>query len=51
MFIETCSGNPVSEDVFSSYKRTYIFEITNTTFYLNRLSILTNGSKKSTGGF
>ena len=51
MFIETSSNNFGSDDVFVSWERTDIIQITNITFYYNRFSILTNDSLKSMGRF
>ena len=51
MFIETSSNNSGSDDVFVSWERTDIIQITNITFYYNRFSILTNQSLKSMGRF
>ena len=46
MYIETSSENHGHERVFVSWERTDIIQITNITFYFNRLSILTNDSLK-----
>ena len=43
MYIETSSNNN-GENVFVSWERTDIIQITNITFYYNRFSILTSGS-------
>ena len=51
MFIETSSNNHGHERVFVSWERTDIKQISNITFYYNRLSILNNEDKKSMGGF
>ena len=51
MYIETSSNNSGSDDVFVSWERTDIIQITNITFYYNRFSILTNDSIKSMGRF
>ena len=50
MYIET-SSNIHGDDVFVSWERTDIIQISNITFYYNRFSILTNDSKKSMGRF
>ena len=50
MYIETCSNNH-GNNVFVSWERTDIIQITNITFYHNRFSILTNEDKKSMGRF
>ena len=50
MYIETGSGNH-GNNVFCSFERTDIIQITNITFYHNRFSILTNDSLKSMGRF
>ena len=50
MYIETSSNNHGS-NVFVSWERTDIIQISNITFYYNRFSILTNDSKKSMGRF
>ena len=50
MYIETSSGIHGS-DVFCSFERTDIIQITNITFYYKRFSILTNNSLKSMGRF
>ena len=50
MYIETSSGNH-GNNVFVSWERTDIIQITNITFYYNRFSILTNDSLKSMGRF
>ena len=48
--IETSSSNH-GNNVFSSFERTDINQITNVTFYYNRFSILTSDSLKSMGRF
>ena len=50
MYVETSSNNHGS-NVFVSWERTDIIQISNITFYYNRFSILTNDSKKSMGRF
>ena len=50
MYIETSSNNH-GNNVFVSWERTDIIQISNITFYYNRFSILTNDSKKSMGSF
>ena len=50
MYIETSSDNN-GENVFVSFKRTDIIQISNITFYYNRFSILNNDSLKSVGRF
>ena len=50
MYIETSSNNHGS-NVFVSWERTDIIQITNITLYYNRFSILTNDSLKSMGRF
>ena len=50
MYIETRSNNH-GNNVFVSWERTDIIQISNITFYYNRFSILTNNSKKSMGRF
>ena len=50
MFIETSSGGH-GNNVFFSFKRTDIIQITNITFYYNRFSILTNNNLKAMGRF
>ena len=50
MYIETSSNNHVN-NVFVSWERIDIIQITNITFYYNRFSILTNDSLKSLGRF
>ena len=47
MYIETISDSHNHELVFVSWERTDIIQITNTSFYYNRFSILTNDSLKS----
>ena len=46
MYIETSSNNH-GDDVFVSWERTDIIQISNITFYYNRFSILTDDTKKS----
>ena len=48
--IETSADNHGS-DVFVSWERTNIIQITNITFYYNRFSILTNNNLKAMGRF
>ena len=48
MYIETSSNNH-GNNVFVSWERNDIIQISNITFYYNRFSILTNDSKKSMG--
>ena len=50
MYIETSSNNHDS-NVFVSFERTDIIQMSNITFYYNRYSILTNDSLKSLGRF
>ena len=50
MYIETSVGN-YGHNVFCSFERTDIIQITNITFQYNRFSILTNDSLKSMGRF
>ena len=50
MYIETSSNNH-GNNVFVSWERTDIIQISNITFYYNRFSILFNDSKKSMGRF
>ena len=50
MYIET-SGGDHGNITIVSFERTDIIQITNTTFYYNRFSILTNDSLKSMGIF
>ena len=47
MYVETSSNNHGHERVFVIWERTDIIQITNTTFYYNRFSILTDDSLKS----
>ena len=49
-YIETSSNNH-GNNVFVSFERTDIIQISNITFYYNRFSILTNDSLKSMGRF
>ena len=51
MYIETSGNNSNSDNIFVSWERTDIIQITNITFYYNRFSILTNNSLKSMGRF
>ena len=51
MYIETSSNNHGSNNLFVCFERTDIIHISNITLSFNRYSILTNDSKKSTGGF
>ena len=48
MYIETSSGNR-GNNVFCSFERTDIIQITNITLYYNRISILTNNNLKAMG--
>ena len=50
MYIETSSNNH-GNDVFVSFERTDIIQISNIIFYYNRFSILTNDNLKSMGRF
>ena len=50
MYIETSSNNN-GNNVFVSWERTDIIQISKITFYYNRFSVLTNDSKKSMGKF
>ena len=50
MYIETSSHN-YGADVFASFQRIDIIQISNITFYYNRFSILTDDNKKSMGRF
>ena len=50
MYIET-SSNFHGDDVFVSWERRDIIQITNITFYYNRFSILTSDQRKSMGRF
>ena len=50
LYIESSSNNH-GNNVFVSFERTDIIQITNITFYYNRFSILTNDSLKSMGRF
>ena len=51
MYIETSGNISDNENVFISWERTDIIQITNITFYYNRFSVLTNDSLKSMGRF
>ena len=50
LYIETSSGNH-GNNVFCSFERTDIIQITKITFYYNRFSLLNNDSLKSMGRF
>ena len=50
MFVETSSNNHGS-NVFVSWERTDIIQISTITFYYNRFSILTNDNLKNMGRF
>ena len=50
MYIETSGGNH-GNNIFVSFERTDIIQITNITFYYNRFSILTNNNLKAMGRF
>ena len=50
MYIETSSNNH-GPNVFVSWQRTDIIQITNITFYHNRFSILTDDNLKNMGRF
>ena len=50
MYIET-SSNVQGKNVFVSFERTDIIQISNVSFYHNRFSLMTNDSKKSIGRF
>ena len=50
MYVETSGGNNAN-NIFCSFERRDIIQITNKTFYYNRLSILTIDSLKSMGRF
>ena len=50
MYIDTTSNNH-GNNVFVSFERTDIIQISNITFSYNRFSILTNDSLKSMGRF
>ena len=51
MYIETTSHKQGHDRIFVSWERTDIIQISNTTFYYNRYSILANDSLKSMGRF
>ena len=51
MYIETSGNNSGNENIFVSWERTDIIQITNITFYYNRYSILIDNIKKSMGRF
>ena len=48
MYIETASNNH-GNNVFGSFEQMEVIQITNTTFYYNTFSILSNDSLESTG--
>ena len=50
MYRETSSSNQ-GNNVFCSFERTDVIQITNITFYYNRFSILTNNNLKAMGRF
>ena len=50
MYIETSSNNQ-GNNLFVSFERTDNIQISNITFYYNKLSILINDSLKSMGPF
>ena len=50
MYIETSSNNH-GNNVFVSFERIDVIQLSNITFYYNRYSILTNDSSKSMGRF
>ena len=50
MYIETSSNNH-GNNVFVSFERTDIIQVSNITFYYNRFSIITNISLKSIGRY
>ena len=50
MYIEISSNNQ-GNNVFVSFERTVVIQISNITFYQNRFSFLTNDSLKSMGRF
>ena len=50
-YTETSQNNSGSENIFVSFERTDNIQISNTTFYYNRYSILTEDSLKSMGRF
>ena len=49
MYIETSQNNYGSENIFVSFERTDIIQISNITFYYNRYSI--DGNYKAMGRF
>ena len=49
--METSQINSGSDNIFVSFERTDIIQITNITFYYNRFSILANDPLKSKGRF
>ena len=51
MYIETSGAFSGDDNIFASFERRDIIQITNTTLYINRYSILTNNSLKSMGRF
>ena len=51
MYVETSSKNHGHEKLFVCFERTDVIQIINSTFYYNRLSIITNKFKKSMGRF
>ena len=51
MYIETSSKNSGPDNVFCSFERIDIIQISKITFYYNRFSILTNDSIKSRARF
>ena len=51
MYIETSGNNSGNDEIFVSWERVDIIQVTNVTFYYNRYSILTDGYKKSMGRF
>ena len=51
MYIETSSSNHGNDDVFVSWERTNVFQISNISLYYNKLSILTDDLRKPMGRF
>ena len=51
MYIETSGGNSGGNNIFVTWERTDIIQITIITFFYNRISILTNDTLKSMGRF
>ena len=51
MYIESSANNSGNGNIFVSWERIDIIQITKITFYYNRFSILTNNSLKSMGRF